>query len=74
MQTSPSQSTNATTLMYHLGGLPFDEILADILMEIGIVGLKDHRSPTTVGYIDVAPVPAQSTNGTSKAWGISIEK
>ena len=43
-------------------------------MEIGIVGLKDHRSPTTVGYIDVAPVLAQSTNGTSKAWGINIEK
>ena len=39
-------------------------------MIVSVVGVKDHKSPTTVGYGFVAPTPTQSLHIISKAWGI----
>lgn len=53
--------------------LLLNEVLPQMCMDVGVVGLTHHRSPTTVGYGDEAPLPAHSMNGISEVWGIRIE-
>ena len=43
-------------------------------MEIRIVGLTHHGSPTTVGKYEVSPQPTKSLNIVRQTWRVCIEQ
>ena len=66
-------ATYATGLPNHELRLQLNESLPHVLMMVRVVCLSDHRSPTTVSYVDVTTAPTQSLHIVCEACSISIQ-